>query len=189
MAFHPYPQLIPQVFNPGGFGPPLRLTVASSWPWVAHAVSGLVHATTGLAAHALFRLAFASAPGVNPLTLPQRSNSPAHSTKGTQSHIPVNRHSALTVCKHTVSGTISLPYRGTFHHSLTVLSAIGHQEYLALPNGLGRFPRDFACPVVLGKSSRRSPAFVYGAVTLCGRPFQGRSTKQRFCNSLLPRQG
>src|SRR5258708_19016698 len=71
----------------------------------------------------------------------------------------INRHSALTVCKHTVSGTLSLPFWGTFHHSLTVLSAIGHREYLVLPNGLGRFPRDSACPVVLGKSARRPSAF------------------------------
>src|SRR3712207_837740 len=31
------------------------------------------------------------------------------------------RHKALTDCRRTVSGTISLPSRGTFHHSLTVL--------------------------------------------------------------------
>jgi hypothetical protein len=31
-----------------------------------------------------------------------------------------------------VSGTLSLPSRGTFHHSLTVLSAIGHQEVFSL---------------------------------------------------------
>ena len=30
-------------------------------------------------------------------------------------------HRAVTACKHTVSGTISLPSRGTFHLSLTVL--------------------------------------------------------------------
>src|SRR5436190_17584528 len=34
-------------------------------------------------------------------------------------HHPFNR--ALTDCRRTVSGTISLPSRGTFHHSLTVL--------------------------------------------------------------------
>ena len=45
MAFHPYPQVIPQVFNPGGFGPPRRLTVASPWPWIDHSASGLEHAT------------------------------------------------------------------------------------------------------------------------------------------------
>src|ERR687889_745998 len=32
-----------------------------------------------------------------------------------------NAHKALTDCRRTVSGTISLPSRGTFHHSLTVL--------------------------------------------------------------------
>ena len=33
---------------------------------------------------------------------------------------------------HTVSGTISLPSRGTFHHSLTVLCTIGHQVVFRL---------------------------------------------------------
>ena len=45
-------------------------------------------------------------------------------------HTP-NRH-ALTACRHMVSGTLSLPSRGTFHHSLTVLSTIGHQEVFRL---------------------------------------------------------
>src|SRR3954454_12658645 len=31
------------------------------------------------------------------------------------------RRQALTDCRRTVSGTLSLPSRGTFHHSLTVL--------------------------------------------------------------------
>ena len=33
---------------------------------------------------------------------------------------------APTACKHKVSGSISLPSRGSFHLSLTVLFAIGH---------------------------------------------------------------
>ena len=37
--------------------------------------------------------------------------------------------------KHTVSGSISLPSRGAFHLSLTVLFAIGHYMYLALRDG------------------------------------------------------
>ena len=36
-------------------------------------------------------------------------------------HHPGLRHGAVTACKHTVSGTISLPSRGAFHLSLTVL--------------------------------------------------------------------
>ena len=36
-------------------------------------------------------------------------------------HHPTHKARALTDCRQTVSGTISLPSRGTFHHSLTVL--------------------------------------------------------------------
>src|SRR6201999_1555753 len=52
--------------------------------------------------------------------------------------IRVNTHrDAPTACRHTVSGTIPLRSRGTFHHSLTVLSAIGHQGIFRL-NGWSR---------------------------------------------------
>ena len=122
MAFHPYPQLIPSVFNLSGFGPPRRLTVASTWPWIDHFASGLGHATK----IALFRLAFATATP-HGLSTPRITNSQAHSSKGTPSP-----HKALTAYRHTVSGTISLPSRGTFHHSLTVLCTIGHQVVFRL---------------------------------------------------------
>src|SRR4030065_2718528 len=45
LAFHPYPQVIPQVFNLGGFGPPRGLTLASPCPWIDHSASGPGHAT------------------------------------------------------------------------------------------------------------------------------------------------
>jgi hypothetical protein len=51
---------------------------------------------------------------------------------------PINR--APTGCKHTVSGTISLPCSGFFSpfpHGTSSLSV--SQEYLALPDGAGRF--------------------------------------------------
>src|ERR687890_1233753 len=70
---------------------------------------------------ALFGLAFATAspPG---LTSPHNANSQAHSSKGTQSRPPHEcDDDAPTACRHTVSGTLSLPSRGTFHLSLTVL--------------------------------------------------------------------
>ena len=73
--------------------------------------------------NALFRLAFATA-SPHGLTSRRNTNSQAHSSKGTPSpqQQPRKRGSvALTDCKHTVSGTISLPSRGTFHLSLTVL--------------------------------------------------------------------
>src|SRR3954470_5407052 len=64
---------------------------------------------------ALFGLAFATA-SPHGLTSPRTTNSHAHSSKG-----PPSPLKAPTDCRHTVSGTISLPSRGTFHLSLTVL--------------------------------------------------------------------
>ena len=135
MAFHPYPQLIPSVFNLSGFAPPRRLTVASHWPWVDHSASGLEHATT----LALLGLAFATA-SPHGLTSRHATNSQAHSSKGTPS-----ARKPLTDCKHTVSGTISLPSRGTFHHSLTVLiryrSPRSIQAYRVVPADSQRISR------------------------------------------------
>ena len=75
---------------------------------------------------ALIGLAFATTTP-HGLTSPHTTNSQAHFSIGTPSP-----HRAPTACRQPVSGTISLPSRGTFHHSLTVLSAIGHQEVFRL---------------------------------------------------------
>jgi hypothetical protein len=124
LAFHPYPQLIPQVFNPGGFGPPHGLTRASPWPWVDHPASGLHHATHTPSSDSLsLRLPH------NRLTSP-RSTTRRLILQKAHHHTP-HRH-ALMDRRHMVSGTLSLPSRGTFHHSLTVLSTIGHQEVFRL---------------------------------------------------------
>ena len=112
LAFHPYPHLIPAIFNLRGFGPPVRVTAPSPWTGVDHPVSGLRLRTPS----ALFRLAFATAPALR-LNLARKRNSPVHSAKGTPSPL----HEALTSCRHTVSGSLSLPSRGAFHLSLTVL--------------------------------------------------------------------
>ena len=95
------------------FGPPRSFTLASTWPWIGHPVSGLMPATSC----ALFRLALATAPELQFLNLATYRNSLARSTKSTSSH----SYGALIGCGHMVSGSISLPSRGTFHLSLTVL--------------------------------------------------------------------
>ena len=56
--------------------------------------------------------------------------------------------------------------------------------YLALRGGPRRFTRAFPDPALLGSTTKRSIAFAYGAVTLCGPPFQNGSTSNRLCNSL-----
>lgn len=91
---------------------------------------------------ALFGLAFAPAPP-HGLTSPHAANSQAHSSKGTPSHL----EGAPTACRHTVSGTLSLPSRGTFHLSLTVLvryrssgSIQAYQVVLADSHEISRAP-------------------------------------------------
>ena len=88
---------------------------------------------------ALFGLAFATA-SPHGLTSRHATNSQAHSSKGTPS-----ARKPLTDCKHTVSGTISLPSRGTFHHSLTVLiryrSPRSIQAYRVVPADSQRISR------------------------------------------------
>ena len=60
------------------------------------------------------------------------------------------RPKASTACRHTVSGSFSLLYSrffSPFLHSTRSLSV--SQEYLALPDGSGRFRQDFTCPALL----------------------------------------
>ena len=60
------------------------------------------------------------------------------------------RPKASTACRHTVSGSFSLPYSGFFSpfpHGTSSLSV--SQEYLALPDGAGKFNRDFSGPDLL----------------------------------------
>ncbi len=184
MAFHPYPQLIPSVFNLSGFGPPRRLTVASPWPWVDHSASGLEHATE----NALFGLAFATATP-HGLTSPHATNSQAHSSKGTPSPTTVNCAQALTDCKRTVSGTISLPSRGTFHLSLTVLvryrSPGSIQAYRVVPADSQQISR---ARCYSGTHYKREHVFVYRTLTVYGRPSQTTSTNAFFSDSRSVRQ-
>ena len=57
---------------------------------------------------------------------------------------------APTACRRTGSGTISLPCQGCFSpfpHGTGTLSV--SREYLALPDGPGRFAQDYSCPALL----------------------------------------
>ena len=71
-----------------------------------------------------------------------------------------SRHSPPTACRHTVSGTISLPSQGCFSpfpHGTGSLSVA--REYLALQDGPRRFPPDFSCLAVLRYRSSESADF------------------------------
>ena len=145
--------------------------------------------------HALFRLAFATTTP-HGLTSRQNTNSQAHSSKGTPS-----ARKPLTDCKHTVSGTISLPSRGTFHHSLTVLiryrstgSIQAYQVVLADSHGIPRAPCYSGDPPTaaehisttgLSPSTVQHPHwFVYMPAPHCAMPadMTRRGPQHRTCN-------
>src|ERR1041384_549288 len=98
------------------FGPPRGLTRASTWPWIDHSASGLHHATMAPYSDSVsLRLRD------DPLTLPRNVTRRLILQKARRHSPLVAQRLAPTVCRHTVSGAISLPSRGTFHLSLTVL--------------------------------------------------------------------
>ena len=94
---------------------------------------------------ALFRLAFAPAPGLHALNLATRSNSPAHSSIGT----PSPHNAALTACRRTVSGSFHPPSGVLFTFPSRYWFTIGRHEYFALEGGPPSFPRNSTCSAVL----------------------------------------
>ena len=116
LEFLPYPHLIATLFNGCAFGPPPPFTAASSWTWVDHPVSGLRLPTSRP-----FQARFPFGSALYALNLASIRSSPDRSTKSTRS-----ASWRPTACRHRVSGSLSLPSRGPFHLSFTVLCSIGH---------------------------------------------------------------
>ena len=144
----------------------MRVTAPSAWPWLDHPVSGLILRTIR-PIQTRFRCAYTYR-----FKLARKIKSLTHYTKGTRSHPirPEDWISAPTVCKHSVSGSISLPSSGCFSpfpHGTCSLSVT--KEYLGLEGGPPNFRQDFTCPALLESQSDYYP---YGAVTLYGPTFQ-----------------
>ena len=112
LEFLRYPHLITTLFNGRGSGPPAPFTVSSAWARVGHPVSGLRPPTQRPVET---RLPSGSAPLA--LNLTGRRSSPDRSTKSTRSR----SYGASTAYRRRVSGSLSLPSRGSFHLSFTVL--------------------------------------------------------------------
>ena len=146
MAFHPYPRVIPPVFNPGGFGPPRGLTPASACPRIAHPASRPRRATETPVSDSLsLRLA-------SRLGLAAQRDSLAHSTKGTPSR-PLSCRSGCSgargfrCCFTPLPGCFSPFPRGT--GSLSVAG-----ECSDLEGGPPGFGPDSPWPALLGKGGR-----------------------------------
>ena len=179
MAFHPYPQVIPPVFNPGGFGPSRGLTPASTCPWVDHSASGLRHATKR-PVQTRFR---SGSPSL--VNLATHRNSQAHSSKGTPSRPQANlrrRSDCLWTNGFRYYFTPLTGYFSPFPHGTRALSVAC--TYLALRGGPRRFTPVFTVPALLGIPARGCSSFAYGSLTLCGAPFQNASARRQLCNSV-----
>ena len=115
------------------------------------------------------------------LTSPRASNSLAHSTKGT----PSQDKPAPTPCGRTVSGTVSLfcsKCFSPFPHGTGSLSV--SREYLALPDGPGRFTQNSSCSALL----RIPLCFVLLRIPGCHRlrpNFPDRSSRKISCNDAV----
>ena len=118
------------------------------------------------------RFRFGSIPYIV-LNLAVYNNSLDRSTKSTISH----QYCALSACKHRVSGSISLPSRGSFHLSLTVLITIGHQVVFSLTGWSPLFHTRFLVSRTTLDSTNLCLFFVYWTFTLYGMLSQNISTK------------
>ena len=130
----------------------MSVTSPSTCSWLDHPVSGLKQRTER-PVQTRFRCAYTYR-----LKLARYFKSLTHNTKGTPSPFR-----APTVCKHTVSGAISLPSSGCFSpfpHGTCSLSVA--EEYLGLEGGPPMFRQDFTCPALLKDLMFKH---AYGAIT------------------------
>ncbi len=171
LAFHPYPQLILQLFTADRFGPPRGLTPASPWPWIDHPVSGLQQTT-----QRPVRTRFRYGSGPKALNLAAHHNSPAHSPKGT----PSSRRTP-TACKHTVSGSISLRSRGSFHLSLTVLVRYRSLRVFSLGRWSSHLPTGF----LVSRGTRDNTASPVPTTTGLSPPMAGLSRPIRLSVQII----
>ena len=158
MAFHPYPQVIPSVFNRSGFGPPRDLTPASACPWVDHPASRL-HRATARPVQTRFRC------GSLPSLTSQRG--------ATRWLIlqKARRHTLQRVLRLLVGARFQV----LFHSPLGVLftfpsrysSTIGHRRVLSLGGWSPLIPTGFhVSGGTWDARLRAATGFAYGAVTL-----------------------
>ena len=134
LEFLPYPHLIPALFNGRGFGPPPPFTAASAWTRVGHPVSGPRCLTCSRYSR-LLSLRLRQFTGLtSPDTVARRTV--LQKVHGRILHAP-------TACGRGVSGSLSLPSRGPFHLSLTVLCSIGRWVVFSLAGWSPLLPTGF----------------------------------------------
>lgn len=124
-----------------------------------------------------------------PLTLPQTVTRRFMLQKARRHTVRI-AHRATTVCRHTVSGSISLPFRGSFHLSLTVLMRYRSPGVFSLTPWSGQIHTGFLVPRATWVADPGRPdVFAYRAITFYGASFQTSSTNAEFFDFPIFRSG
>ena len=175
MAFHPYPRVIPSVFNRSGFGPPRGLTPASACPWVAHPASRPRRATDVAVLKTRFRCG-----SLHSLTSPRivtrwliLQKARRHTVKRCSD---CSRARGFRRCFTPLSGCFS-----PFPHGTGSLSVAG--ECSALEGGPPCFARGFTCPALLWAGDPLPATFRVRGSHPVPPAFPGRSPRWLVCNS------
>ena len=173
MAFHPYPGVVPRLFNAGGFGRPRGLTPASPCPGVDHPASRPRPATRSRPVRTRFRC---GSPSARPRRRPRLAGSFFNRHAVTERVRPgCLRAHGFRRCFTPLPGCFS-----PFPHGTGPLSVAG--RYLALGGGPPCFPPGSSCPAVLWAADAGAPAFAYGALTLCRAPSHASSARHVLCD-------
>ena len=184
LEFLPYPQLIRWFFNTKRFGPPRAFTHASPCPWVDHLVSGLLSATIRP-----IQTRFRSGSGVYPLNLAADSNSPAHSSTGTQLSLQrVLPPALLSYCLWTYGFRFYFTPLPGFYFTFPsrYYYAIGSQVVFSLGRWSSLIPTGFLVPrSTWDRYPERCISSGYRAFTFYDQPFQTVRLKIHF---LTPRR-
>ena len=175
MAFHPYPRVIPSVFNRSGFGPPRGLTPASACPWVAHPASRPRRATHVAVLKTRFRCG-----SLHSLTSPRivtrwliLQKARRHTVKRCSD---CSWARGFRRCFTPLSGCFS-----PFPHGTGSLSVAG--ECSALEGGPPCFARGFTCPALLWAGDPLPATFRVRGSHPVPPAFPGRSPRWLVCNS------
>ena len=175
MAFHPYPRVIPSVFNLSGFGPPRGLTPASACPWVAHPASRPRRATHVAVLKTRFRCG-----SLHSLTSPRivtrwliLQKARRHTVKRCSD---CSWARGFRRCFTPLSGCFS-----PFPHGTGSLSVAG--ECSALEGGPPCFARGFTCPALLWAGDPLPATFRVRGSHPVPPAFPGRSPRWLVCNS------
>ena len=175
MAFHPYPRVIPSVFNRSGFGPPRGLTPASACPWVAHPASRPRRATHVAVLKTRFRCG-----SLKSLTSPRivtrwliLQKARRHTVKRCSD---CSWARGFRRCFTPLSGCFS-----PFPHGTGSLSVAG--ECSALEGGPPCFARGFTCPALLWAGDPLPATFRVRGSHPVPPAFPGRSPRWLVCNS------